>query len=409
MSEKCLFVTTHYCPLVGGAQTVYDALARSRPDDFAVLTGYIDYATGLPVDGWRHFDQSSPYRITRIPEMRPPMLMGKPGFLAKTISWLRARLIWRRVSRAVLNEHAREGFQTICIGALDSLGWLVEPLRANTSAKIVLYTHGEEISQIPYSQEAETRRGTYLRDADGVVAVSSFTRDLIMEKYGVDGSRIGLVSNGVDLARFKKPIDATTRQKLGLTAGPLVLSLGRLVPRKGFDKLLEAWPEILASVPGAQLAIAGKGPLEADFADRAGAAEMQGSVTMLGHVVADLLPSLYATADLFVMPNRTMPDGDTEGFGLVFLEAAAAGTPSVAGRAGGAVDAVIDGTTGAFVDGENVAEIAETVANLLLDDVGRNALARAAKAHAETQCWAQKADDFLAFIDRLPRLGGDAS
>ena len=103
------------------------------------------------------------------------------------------------------------------------------------------------------------------------------------------------------------------------------------------------------------------------------------SVQLLGHVSDGQLPSLYASADVFAMPNRTLPDGDTEGFGLVFLEAAAAGTPSIAGRAGGAVDAVLDGKTGLLVDGTDIGAISFAVTEFLTNEVRCGEMADAAR------------------------------
>lgn len=106
-----------------------------------------------------------------------------------------------------------------------------------------------------------------------------------------------------------------------------------------------------------------------------------GCVHFLGHVEADDLPRWYNAADVFVMPNREI-NGDTEGFGMVFLEAAACGKPSVAGRAGGTGAAVVDGQTGYRVNGKRTAEVAQALNALLNDDelsyaMGRRGLARA--------------------------------
>lgn len=398
---KCLIVTTHFRPLTGGAQAVYDALASAAPGHFAVLTASHDYVTGREVEAWRTFDASAPYTVIRIPQMRPALLGDKPGMVRRVLSHIKAARLRRRVLKAVLAAARDTGASAICIGALDALGWLVEPVRARTGLPVILYTHGEEISQQAYNARAEENRRAALCTADGVVAVSSFTAQLIAQKYGVGQKAIKWLGNGVDLATFTSRPTGNVRMQLGLGAGPLVLSVGRLVPRKGFDRLLEAWPKVLAAVPEAQLAIVGKGPLEAALAARAGEDSMKHSVHMLGHVSGAALPSLYASADLFVMPNRTMPDGDTEGFGLVFLEAAAAGTPSVGGRAGGVVDAIIDGETGVLVDGEDTSAIAFVVTDLLKDEVKRLRMADAARAHALTQGWDNKATELLSWLDGL--------
>lgn len=404
MRQKCLMVTTHYRPLIGGAQAVYDALATAAPDRFAVLTASSDPATGLEVEGWRDFDASAPYAIHRINALRAPLLTGRVTLFTKLRSRLRERAIRREVVRAVDAELKGGEYGAVCIGALDALGWLVPLLQKRGDIPVYIYTHGEEISQKPYSDSADEARKQALQAASGIVAVSSFTAALITEKYGVPASRVRTITNGVDLERFCDRPAENVRRHLGLDLGPLVLSLGRLVERKGFDKLIEAWPRIQTAVPQARLAIAGTGPQEAALQAAAAEQNTGDSITFLGRVAAEMLPSLYASADLFVMPNRTMPDGDTEGFGLVFLEAAASGTPSVGGAAGGAVDAVSHGNTGLLVDGWDVSAIAFAVTDMLTDEVKRKSMGQAAMAFARTQGWSAKAAEALSFFG-LPDTG----
>jgi phosphatidylinositol alpha-1,6-mannosyltransferase len=134
-----------------------------------------------------------------------------------------------------------------------------------------------------------------------------------------------------------------------------------VVARKGFDKTIGGWARVHAAHPDAQLVIIGDGPLRAELEAAALAVGESDSITLVGAVSdADLLAA-YRSASLFVMPNRTMPDGETEGFGLVFLEANACGRAVIGGRAGGAVEAVKDGRSGLLVNGESVDEIAEAI------------------------------------------------
>lgn len=404
--RKYLIITTHYCPLVGGAQTVYHAIASAKPADFDVLTASKDYTSGQEVRGTEEFDNNASYSISRLEELRPPLISGRVGLARRALMALQDKLLRRKVLRYLKQQSTEKSYEIIVLGALDALGWMVEPLRTiYPAAKIVIYTHGEEISQACYSSRAEERRRQALVAADGVVAVSSFTAGLLASKYGVVPGRIEQVTNGVDLATFDSLPRENARPHFGLGNGPLVLAVGRLVPRKGFDILIEAWPRILAAVPGAELAIAGTGPLSDSLKAAADRPELNGSVHLLGFVPDDMLPSLYASADLFTMPNRTMPDGDTEGFGLVFLEAAGAGTPSVGGNAGGAVDAIIDGETGRLVDGNDPGAVAFAISELLNDEVTRKRMGEAARAHALTQGWDVKAEQLVNFFNRLREEG----
>lgn len=129
---------------------------------------------------------------------------------------------------------------------------------------------------------------------------------------------------------------------------------------------------------------------------------------MLGEVTDQALADLYAQADIFALPNREMPDGDTEGFGLVFLEANACGKPVVSGRAGGVVDAVIDGVNGLAVDGGDVDAIAAAVTRILEDKMLYSKLAAGGLDAARRGDWRSRAAEFLALCDRVRGAGTSA-
>jgi len=399
--KNCLIVTTHYRPLIGGALTVYDALASNGAGSISVLTASEDYTTGAEVVGWQAFDAGSSYKITRVTEMRPRILPVGTGFLGKLLAHLKARFLQRKVLSKTLKLIEADQIDIVCIGAQDALGWMVAPLQKYSAAKVIIYVHGEEVSQSAYSEKAEDARRAALNSADGLVAVSRFTATLLHEKYGVPAGRITLQNNGVDLGKYSGKSPAADRKKIGLPEGCFVFACGRLVERKGFDRLVEAWPTVVKGRSEAMLVIGGGGPLETSLKSKIEALNIRDSVCMPGWMSEDQLIAAYGLADVFTMPNRTMPDGDTEGFGLVFLEAAAMGTPSVGGRAGGAVDAVIEGETGLLVDGNSSEEIAEALLRLLGDDDLRCKMAKRAQEHAQTQGWKTKTGEFLRYLQSL--------
>jgi phosphatidylinositol alpha-1,6-mannosyltransferase len=290
---------------------------------------------------------------------------------------------------AVVAEAIRTGARTIVVGELQGLGWLAILLSLLTPWRVVMYTHGEEVVQTAYNRLARLR-GAALRASDIVLAVSRFTRERLTSDFGVAPERIRLVPNGVDLDRFS-PGDAA--------AEPFVLGVGRLIERKGFDRLIEAFALIASDFPAYRLCIAGTGAEEAKLRatmERLGLGER---VELLGAVGDDELLSLYRRCTLFAMPNRTLPDGDTEGFGLIFLEANACGKPVIGGRAGGAVDAVVDGETGLLVKGEDSEAIAEALRRLLGDAALRDKLAQAGLARARGLGWDHSAKQFLEAVN----------
>ncbi|HZA85786.1 MAG TPA: glycosyltransferase, partial [Acidimicrobiales bacterium] len=197
---------------------------------------------------------------------------------------------------------------------------------------------------------------------------------------------ITVVPPGVDPDRFR-PLDADEKAKARAhfdlpEDGRVVVSLSRLVPRKGMDVLIEAAARLAPRRPDLVVAIGGTGRdlgrLER-LAARTGA-----PVRLLGRVPDDDLPAFYGCADVFAMLCRNRWGGlEQEGFGIVFLEAAACGIPQVAGQSGGAAEAVHDGSTGVVVDRPSEPDaVIRALAQLLDDPVRGAAMGRAARARA---------------------------
>ena len=399
--SKCLIVSTHHRPLVGGALTVYEALAKHSAGRISILTAFYDYTTGQEVPGWQAYDAAAPYKITRIRHMRANLLSAYAGITQKIVRKIGVFFNNRRILNQTLSLIKKNEISTVCIGAQDALGWLVKPLKKHTSVKVVIYVHGEEVSQPAFSPKFETRRQQGLLAADAVVAVSRFTVNLLVENYRVPIERIKLHTNGVDLQVFGGTDLAPSNADIDLPAQPWVFGCGRLMERKGFDQLIEAWPAVIEAFSTAKLVIGGEGPLSDQLKKQILRLGLESSVSLRGWIPDSDLPYYYQQAALFAMPNRTLPDGDTEGFGLVFLEAAAMGTPSIAGLGGGTADAVTEGETGLFVDGANIQHISDAIVRLLEDEPLRQKMGAQAIAHAKTQGWQKKTDDLVSFFSAL--------
>lgn len=398
MEKNCLMLVSHYRPLIGGALTVYDALGRYSERRISILTASRDYWKDQEVPGWLDFDRAAPYKVSRIPEMRTPMMMGAPGLVRRIVNYLRQRKIDHSILQAVDRLVEEDAIDVICVCTLDSNGALIPALKKRTGKKVILYVHGEEVAQQAHSERAEKNRESLLHQADAIVTVSKFTSDVLQQKYSLPKDRIYLQTNGVDTNLFDGHAGERQRTEYGLPASPFVFSCGRLVERKGFDRLVEAWPLVLEKVPEAKLVIGGDGPLKAVLQRQIDEKKLAASVSLRGWLSDRQLVACFGLADLFVMPNREMPDGDNEGFGLEFIEAGAMGTPSVGGRAGGVVEAIQDGETGLLVDGNDPADIANAIIKLLSDPVLCQQLAQAAKAFARQNDWQKKAIEFQKFL-----------
>jgi phosphatidylinositol alpha-1,6-mannosyltransferase len=351
---KHLLVTNDFPPKIGGIQSLLWEWWRRLPSDrFAVLTS--------PYDGARRFDAEQPFRIERA---REPVLLPHP-WMARRIDSLAADV----------------GADLVVLDPAVPLGlvgpWLERPY------DVVL--HGAEVTvpgRLPLTRPA---LAGVLRRARHVVSAGEYAA-AEAERAAGRPLPITVVPPGVDVERFR-PLDhagrAEARQLFGLPLdAELVVSVSRLVPRKGFDVAIRAVAALRASHPRIVLAIAGRGRDEARL--RRLASRLDAPVRFLGRVPHEHLAALYGCGDVHVMACRTRWGGlEQEGFGIVFVEAAACGVPQIAGRSGGAAEAVIDGETGIVLDRpRNWRQLGAAIEGLLDDDARREKMAHASRERA---------------------------
>lgn len=367
---RVLWLTNDLPPRAGGIQQfVANLLARVHPDTTAVI-GPADPDAGA-------YDASAPWRTVRA----PGRVLPTPAL---------ARLV-----RDVAGQHRPD---VLVLGAAWPLGELAGPLGRDLGVPVVALSHGLEAGLADVRLGALVRRAT--RHLAALTTISDFTEHRLRPHVRAD--RIVRVPPGVDVGSFHPGLDGgRLRTVWGVPAeAPLVGCISRLVPRKGQDTLLDAWPAVRRRHPEAWLVLPGTGPSEATLRSRAAALPQ---VVVPGGLAWEDLPAAYAALDLFAMPCRTRLAGtDVEGLGIVYLEAQACGVPAVAGRSGGAPEAVRDGRTGAVVDGRDVDDVASVVADLLDDPARRRAMGRAGREWVEDAwSWAAIADRFRALLDEV--------
>jgi len=244
------------------------------------------------------------------------------------------------------------------------VGWAVARI---VRIPVVIYAHGEELTSWGRGKKYQAMRFALTR-SDHVIANSENTRKELVQ-LGVDSRKITLINPGVDVQRFTPDLpfnDLLERIGLGNNQ-KLMLSVGRLQRRKGFDMVIKAMPSLIGQGHDVHYALIGIGEDRDYLADLAAELKVSNRVHLLGHVTSEDLPRWYNACDLFVMANREI-NGDNEGFGMVFIEAAACRKPTVAGKAGGTASAVLDGETGLRVDGEEVEEVAAALDKLRGDE-----------------------------------------
>ncbi|MDP1819331.1 MAG: glycosyltransferase family 4 protein [Acidimicrobiales bacterium] len=350
-----IFVTNDFPPKIGGIQTMlWELWRRLDPSTFVVLT--------TPHPDAAAWDATQPYRIVRTTQQ---VLLPTPG-----------------LRRQVEELAAEVGARHVVLDPALPVGLLGPQLRDLDHGIVV---HGAEVTVPGRLPGTKQILGRVLRGAGLVVSAGGYPLAEATRAAGRPLPSV-LVPPGVDTDRFV-PLDgaerAATRTRLGLPVeGRLVVSVSRLVPRKGMDVLIRAASLLGPSRPDLTVAIGGTGRSHGGLqrlVDRTGA-----PVRLLGRVAHDDLPALYGSADVFAMLCRNRWAGlEQEGFGIVFLEAAAAGVPQVAGDSGGAAEAVVDGETGWVVrtPGEP-AVVAEAIARLLDDPEAARRMGAAGRSRA---------------------------
>jgi glycosyltransferase involved in cell wall biosynthesis len=349
---------------------VYDSLCRELPEgSVRVLSARRNYLDNRDIAGWQEHDAQAPYPIERI-ELLRPLLLPPPRNLAVSLWRLLAQdlALYVRAYREAARLVARHHINIVVVGELVTGSWLGLALRARFGCRVVIYVHGEEVTTVTGGRLHGNLRAYYLRAADHVVAVSSFTCEALMRLMKVPKEHITLVPNGVDTRRFVPALPSPALvERHQLEGKQVVLTVGRLVTRKGIDMALRAVAQVLRTMPALHYLVAGDGPERARLQQIIDEEGIGSQVTLLGKVSNEDLVRYLQLCDVFLMPNRTLDDGDTEGFGLVFREANACGKPVIGGRAGGVVEAVVDGETGLLVDGTDVNDIAGALRCILGD------------------------------------------
>jgi phosphatidylinositol alpha-1,6-mannosyltransferase len=269
----------------------------------------------------------------------------------------------------------------VLFGAAAPLGLMGPALRRAGAHRIVALTHGHETwwAAVPGTRWALRRIGDA---ADTMTTVSSWCEAQIAPALSPAAvRRMRRLTPGVDTDRFFPDCGGDqVRKGLGLEDAPVVACVSRLIPRKGQDTLIRAWPQVLAAVPSAILLLVGGGPDRERLEELAAAVGVRSSVVFTGPVPWADIPPYVDAADVFAMPCRTRRFGlEPEALGIVTLEASATGKPVVVGDSGGAADTVRHGETGYLVDPYNPAPTGVRIAELLADPVRARAMGAAGR------------------------------
>ena len=339
-----LFITNDFPPRPGGIQTfVYELVRQFPSSDVTVLSS--------TWEGAKQFDQSHDFDVVRADTK---VLLPTP----ETLSLARKIIVAKNV-------------KTVIFGAAAPLALLAKPLRALGVTRIIAFTHGHEAgwAKTPGTKQALKKIGN---DVDVLTYLTQYTKQEIskgLSKSAVAGMRQLLPA--VDPQFFNpgnQVAGSLLREKVGFANRPTIVSVSRLMARKGHDELIKAMPELKKRIPGIALLIVGDGSYRNNLEKLITKLDLELDVHLTGKVPYLELPAWYGAGDVFAMPCRTRKAGwDVEGLGIVYLEASATGLPVIAGNSGGAPEAVAEGKSGFVVGGTDQKSLIEKI-DLLFKD-----------------------------------------
>lgn len=355
--DKVIILTQDYYPSVGGITTWCYEVARtleSKGISVLIITKSFDGCTytnefskdekGLNILRLNHKKWKN-YRNERVYKAIKPLISNNTVFLCAS---------WKMGVPCMLSSLRDEIDYIVAVHGLDA----IESRLVNK-----------------YLQKSTFRR------SKGLISVSSFTADILAKNYSGKLPEIAVINNGVDLKRFRiTGRQPEIEQKYGFRDGIRIISLGRLIPRKGFDTTIMAMEKLRDL--NIHLYIAGSGAYEERLQELVSESGLSDRVHFLGFIPDEDIAGLYNSCDIYSMPCRQLP-GDVEGFGITYIEAAACGLPSIGGKNSGAEDAIVHEKTGLLVSQGAVNEVASAIRQLAENDELRRQYGLNARARVE--------------------------
>lgn len=358
VSSTVLFVTNDFGPRAGGIETFVIGLIERRAFGSTII-----YTSAQ--------ENSVAYDQEWLDKYGVQVIRDKAKILLPT----------PRVARAISKVIKMKKIEVAAFGAAAPLGLLSASMKRAGVRRTIALTHGHEVwwSKVFPFNLLMRRIGSTV---DCLTYLGDFTRSAISKALSTKATESMVkIAPGIDTDHFSPRDAQELRTALGVTDKKVIVSVGRLVHRKGQDHLICAMPRILQSVPDAHLLLVGQGPYREHLESLVEKHQLHNHVTFIGRIQYRDLPTYICAGQIFAMPSRSRFFGlEVEGLGIVYLEASACGLPVIAGSSGGAPDAVVRNKTGLVVDGTNDAQIADAAIELLnnpdraieMGHIGRN-------------------------------------
>lgn len=374
--NKILLVTNDLGPRAGGIESFVLSLVERVPKGCLII--YTSTQKG-----------SAPFDAQLLERFGAVVIRDRAKILLPT----------PRVNHRAVKILKQYQIKTVWFGAAAPLALMARQLRTSGATNIVALSHGHEIwwAKIPVLKQLLRK---IIKDVDHLGYLGQFTKgEIVKASNQID--KFVQIAPGIDTDHFMpKSARADLIKKYRLEDRRVIVSVGRLVHRKGQDKLIESLPKILQSFPDAVLLLVGEGPIKQMLKNTAKQLGVTNQVIFAGRVQHIDLPDYICLGEVFAMPVRSRFAGlEVEGLGIVYLEASACALPVIVGNSGGATDAVIDSVTGLLVDGSDTDQIADAVCKLLTDQSRAKAMGLAGRGWVienwQINTWSEKFNKLL--------------
>ncbi|MBI3584714.1 MAG: glycosyltransferase family 4 protein [Nitrospinae bacterium] len=352
---KFLMISSDFPPVSGGQSKFLFNLWSNLPSDEIIVLA-------PKIKNWKIIDNTLPFKVIRL------NLPLQKGLFIKSIKTLLLLLytikliFFRKVDRIHCGQVLSAGF----------VGYICHFI---FKTPYFPYVHGADFLEFKSKTITKKILNLILKNASLIIANSSFTKNALIG-FDISEKKIIVINPPVDYKRFEKSGNTEKlKENYGLKDKKVLLTVGRLVERKGHDYVIKALPEIIKEIPEIHYLIVGDGMYRSELERLSVKLNVRYFITFAGFIPDDELPEYYAMCDVFIMASREIKErGDVEGFGIVYLEANAMKKPVIAGRSGGITDAVEDGVNGILVNPTEEKEIARVIIKLMKDDEMRREL-----------------------------------
>lgn len=367
---RVLLITFDFPPIISGIATVFYNIWRFLPSQ--------DYFILAPKIGkYKEFDRYSNLRMRRY-------------FVFSQSRIFRAITLFLYALRLIIQERIK---LLICAVPL-SAGFVGFMFKKMTGMPYCVFYYGGEFKKYRKRKNIIKLLRLILNNAHFILSISEYAAQEA-GSLGVDKRKIVKLTPGVDIERFHPGLNCSyLRVRFGLENKKIILTVSRLVRRKGIDIVINALPRIIKEIPNIAYLIIGKGEQESFLKKLVAEKALEKNVVFIGAVPDEELPKYYNLCDAYVMPNRETEGAETlEGFGISFIEASACAKPAIGGISGGASEAVLDGRTGLLVDPEDFDAFVSTLIRILKDGGYAAALGRYGRERVEKEfTWQTRAE-----------------